>query len=510
VNDPPVCDLVIPTIGRPSLAALLQRVDSCTGRRPGRVIVVDDRRHRPEPLTLPALSTLSPIVVASAGRGPAAARNAGWRRCSAPWCVFVDDDVLPELDWLERLHADLAAASPLTGAVQGRLTVPRPAGRAATDAERQVINLEQAPWITADMAIRRRALVAVGGFDERFRRAYREDTELGLRLTASGWEIAHGQRRATHPLRAGTWRSSVVAQRGNADDALVRRLHGRQWRAHGHAPHGELRRHVATSMCWTIAVMAVLGRRRQAGCIAAAAATALTVSFWWRRVSRGPFQLAEAARMAASSALIPPLATWWAGWGHVRARRLAPGRSADRWAARSPRLVLFDRDGTLVDDVPYNGDPARVAVVEGARETLDRLRRAGVRVGIATNQSGIAQGLIDQNQVDAVHDRVRELLGDFDVVEVCPHSAAEGCGCRKPLPGMVLAAAAQLDVEPHECAVIGDIGSDIEAALAAGARAVLVPTPTTLAHEVASAPEVVPNLIAAAELLLTPGGQVRR
>jgi HAD superfamily hydrolase (TIGR01662 family) len=510
VTDLPVCDLVIPTIGRPSLSALLERIDTGSGRRPGRVVVVDDRRHRPHPLRLPTFSTISPTVVTSGGRGPAAARNAGWRRCSAPWCVFVDDDVLPEVDWLERLHGDLAAAVPVTGAVQGRLNVPRPAGRPATDAERQVINLERAPWITADMAIRRRALVETGGFDERFPRAYREDTELALRLTVAGWEIVHGHRRATHPLRTGTWRSSVAAQRGNADDALMRRLHGRRWRLDGHAPAGQLSFHLATSVCWTLAVTAVLAERRQAGRVWAALAAALTASFWWRRVRHGPFQLAEAARMAASSALIPPVATWWAGWGWIRARRLAPRGGADRWAARPPRLVLFDRDGTLVHDVPYNGEPARVAVVDGARETLDRLRRAGIRVGIATNQSGIAQGLIDRPQVDAVHDRVRELLGDFDVVEVCPHSAGEGCGCRKPLPGMVLAAAGRLDVEPHECAVIGDIGSDIEAALAAGARAVLVPTPTTLAHEVASAPEVAPNLLAAAELLLTPHGQVRR
>ncbi len=177
-----------------------------------------------------------------------------------------------------------------------------------------------------------------------------------------------------------------------------------------------------------------------------------------------------------------------------------------------PAAVLFDRDGTLVHDVPYNGDPALVAPVDGAREALARLRAAGVRTGVVTNQSGVARGLLTRDQVDAVNARVDALLGPFDDWQVCPHGEGDGCACRKPAPGMVLAAAAALGVAPGACAVVGDIGRDVEAAAAAGARGVLVPTPVTLEHEVRRAPEVAPTVGAAVDLLLAggPAGPVPR
>jgi D-glycero-D-manno-heptose 1,7-bisphosphate phosphatase len=171
-------------------------------------------------------------------------------------------------------------------------------------------------------------------------------------------------------------------------------------------------------------------------------------------------------------------------------------------AARAPEAVLFDRDGTLVVDVPYNGDPAKVAPVPGARAALELLRAAGIPTGVVTNQSGIARGLITADQADAVNRRVDELLGPFAVWQVCPHGPDDGCGCRKPRPGMVLAAAERLGVHPGRMAVVGDIGADVEAAAAAGAAAVLVPTPVTRPAEIAAAPVVRPDLMAAVRHLL--------
>nr|WP_255434925.1 HAD family hydrolase [Cellulosimicrobium sp. TH-20] len=163
--------------------------------------------------------------------------------------------------------------------------------------------------------------------------------------------------------------------------------------------------------------------------------------------------------------------------------------------------MLLDRDGTLVHDVPYNGDPAAVRPVEGARAVLDDLRARGVRLGVVSNQSGVGRGLLTRAQVDAVNARVEELLGPFDTWQVCPHAPDDACACRKPGPGLVLAAAADLGVEPWRCAVVGDIGADVGAALAAGATPVLVPTPVTRAEEVAAAPRVVPDLAAAVRAL---------
>ncbi|MHA6625088.1 D-glycero-alpha-D-manno-heptose-1,7-bisphosphate 7-phosphatase [Pseudonocardia sichuanensis] len=167
-----------------------------------------------------------------------------------------------------------------------------------------------------------------------------------------------------------------------------------------------------------------------------------------------------------------------------------------------PEAVLFDRDGTLVVDVPYNGDPDRVRPVPGAAAALHLLRAAGIPVGVVSNQSGIARGILTTAQVDAVNRRVDELLGPFAVWQVCPHGPDDGCPCRKPRPGMVLAAAHALGVDPGATAVIGDIGADVRAAAAAGAAAVLVPTPVTRPEEVAAAPVVRVDLDAAVRHLL--------
>ncbi|MGW4500983.1 D-glycero-alpha-D-manno-heptose-1,7-bisphosphate 7-phosphatase, partial [Micromonospora sp. NPDC004336] len=106
--------------------------------------------------------------------------------------------------------------------------------------------------------------------------------------------------------------------------------------------------------------------------------------------------------------------------------------------------VLLDRDGTLIEDVPYNGDPEKVRAVPGARVALDRLRAAGLRLAVVTNQSGLARGLFSEGQMRAVHARVERLLGRFDAWLVCPHGEGAGCGCRKPAAGLVWAAAREL------------------------------------------------------------------
>jgi HAD superfamily hydrolase (TIGR01662 family) len=110
--------------------------------------------------------------------------------------------------------------------------------------------------------------------------------------------------------------------------------------------------------------------------------------------------------------------------------------------------------------------------------------------------------LLTERDVQAVNARIDELLGPFDAFCVCPHGPDDGCTCRKPAPGLVRDAAASLGVAPERCAVIGDIGADIEAARAAGALGVLVPTSCTRTEEVVDAPIVARTLGAAVELIL--------
>ncbi|MFD9700224.1 D-glycero-alpha-D-manno-heptose-1,7-bisphosphate 7-phosphatase [Lentzea sp. NPDC059081] len=163
--------------------------------------------------------------------------------------------------------------------------------------------------------------------------------------------------------------------------------------------------------------------------------------------------------------------------------------------------VLFDRDGTLIEDVPYNGDPARVTPMPGARAALDSLRARGLRTGVVSNQSGIGRGLVTAAQVASVNARVEELLGPFGTWQICPHHPDDGCACRKPAPGMVFAACEALHVHPARTMFVGDIGADVEAAQAAGAVPVLVPTPVTRADEVQQAPHTARDLLTAIRMI---------
>jgi len=496
--------VVVPTIGRPSLARLLGTLadqDTDGGRYgPVEVIVADDRPVTRTPFA-PAVGPWPERVVRSGGRGPAAARNLGWQVAAAEWVVFLDDDVeLPD-GWARALVEDLAVCGFDVGGSQGRIEVPLPSHRRPTDWERNTAGLEHARWATADMAYRRAALVQVHGFDERFPRAYREDADLALRMRRAGWQLVRGDRRVRHPVRPADAWVSVRTQAGNVDDALMRALHGPGWRLAADVPAGRFTSHALTTTAAMSGVAAALAGHRRLAAAALLGWAALTGDFFRRRLFHGPQPGdegwgVEAARLVATSAAIPTVAVVHRLRGAWRYRR-----GVEPWPP-GVKAVLFDRDGTLVHDVAYNGDPTKVRPVDGAAAAVAALRRAGVKIGVLTNQSAIGRGLLTPAQVAAVNERVEVELGPFDTWQICPHSPEDGCTCRKPRPGMVVQAARDLGVLVEECAVVGDIGADVEAARAAGARAVLVPTPATGPDEVADAPLVAPDLGAAVEALI--------
>lgn len=318
---PPGYAVVIPTVGRASLQPCLDSLASSaerSGYPPERVVLADDRADTPDQLPAVVPSSLAgrTTVVTLEGRGPAAARNAGWRSVSpatsasspAEWVVFLDDDVRVSGDWARDLAADLEDAGPDTGGVQGTLVVPWPSGPRPADSQRATLGLAGAPWVTADMAYRRAALAQAGGFDERFPRAYREDSDLALRVAALGWTLRRGHRRTIHPVPESRPWTSLRAQAGNADDAAMRRLHGRDWRRRAGAATGRRSLHVLTTAAAGAAILLRAGRARKASGAAAGLWAALTAEFAARRVLAGPKTGREVTAMLVTSVLIPPLA----------------------------------------------------------------------------------------------------------------------------------------------------------------------------------------------------------
>jgi hypothetical protein len=328
--------IVVPTVGRPSLAHLLGVLAAqppiavtSAARPPVEVLVVDDRIERGTELAVPAWVTVLP----GAGRGPAAARNTGWRAARHEWIAFLDDDVVPDPDWLAGLAADLTGTPDHVGGVQGVLRVPLPADRRPTDWERVTAGLADGAWLTADMAYRRVALERAGGFDERLPRAFREDAELAHRVRRAGWSLRRGARRTTHPVRTEDRWVSVRSQRGNADDALLRRLYGPRWRTLLDVPAGRRHRHGAitaaglASLGATLAALAT-GRRgwRTTALLAAVAWAAGTAEFAAARIVPGPRDRREVTTLLATSVVIPPFAVadWLRGWWRWRGARPVP------------------------------------------------------------------------------------------------------------------------------------------------------------------------------------------
>jgi len=137
--------------------------------------------------------------------------------------------------------------------------------------------------------------------------------------------------------------------------------------------------------------------------------------------------------------------------------------------------VFVDKDGTLVENVPYNVDPARIELAPGAEEAVGAFARNGFRVFVISNQPGAALGFFPEEKLKDVERRLRELLDDgIDGFYYCPHAPDAGCRCRKPSPEMLLRAAREHGLDLERSWMIGDILDDVEAGRRAGCRTCLI------------------------------------
>lgn len=144
------------------------------------------------------------------------------------------------------------------------------------------------------------------------------------------------------------------------------------------------------------------------------------------------------------------------------------------------RFVVLDRDGTIIEEREYLSEPEQIRLIPGAGAALRELGQMGFGLVVITNQSGVGRGFFDQDQLERVHQRFRELLEwegvRLDGLYVCPHTPDDACACRKPRLGLLQKAAEELGFSLANSIVIGDKACDIEMGRTAGALTILVRT----------------------------------
>ncbi len=281
----PDVSVVVPTCGRPALlsrclAALERQV---LPRERFEVIVVEDK----------------------AREGPATARNRGWRMARARIVAFTDDDTEPDADWLIR---GLAAFETGVEAVTGRIVMPVPAR--PTDYERDAQGLERAEFVTANCFVRRSMLERVGGFDERFRLAWREDSDLHFKLLRAGARIVREPRAVVlHPVRPARWGASIPQQRKVMFDALLFKKHRDLYRSRIRAtPRWDYYLTVGTLLMGIVEPLFLLPWGM------------MTLLFFMKRIRGASTRPAHVAEMLLTSAVIPPLSVFWRLAGALRFR----------------------------------------------------------------------------------------------------------------------------------------------------------------------------------------------
>lgn len=258
-------------------------------------------------------------IAVTATQGPAAARNAGWQAASGEIIAFIDDDCIPDPNWLS---AGVAAFTDGVIGVSGRLIVPSPA--VPTDYELNAAELEKAEFATANCFYRRDAIAQVGGFDERFTVPWREDSDLFLTLlkqvgTNHGGLLKQAPNAiVVHPIRPAPWGVSLKQQRKSMFNALLYKKHPILYRQ-------KLPPVTPWHYYWMMAALVVaiasLLMHWQTGAIAALTVWAtLTVWFCLQRLQHTSHTPQHITEMAVTSVLIPPLSIFWRITGAIKFR----------------------------------------------------------------------------------------------------------------------------------------------------------------------------------------------
>lgn len=324
---PPKVSVVIPTYRRPDLllrclnALLAQDLPACDYE----IIVVDDGSDAATRSVVEAVAwsaTNAPVVsylAAMRRAGPGAARNFGSYQARAALIAFTDDDTVPATDWLRQ---GLAALTDDRMAICGSVLMPLP--DIPSDYQRDASGLTRAEFVCANCFVRRDALLAIGGFDERFTAAWREDSDLQFRLLARfGSQLKIGREPkavVVHPVRPAGWGVSLRQQKKIQFDALLYKKHPQLYRSRiRRAPRYD---YYLTVLLLLTAPLAAAAGWPWLASLAALAWAGLSLRFCLQRLRGTLHTPSHVAEMLVTSALLPPLAVYWRLVGALRYRVL--------------------------------------------------------------------------------------------------------------------------------------------------------------------------------------------
>lgn len=309
-----------PDMLRRCLEAVVQQ--SVSGDR-YEVVVVDDGPDDDTRRVVEAMDAATggaPAVryLRNQGKGPATARNVGWRASAAPLIAFTDDDTVPDADWLREGLATMSAGH---AAASGRVRVP--VEGAPTDHARMTQGLETAEFVTANAFVRRDILERVGGFDERFKRAWREDSDLHFAILSLGAQVARAERAVVlHPVRPAPWGISLGQQKNVVFDGLLYKKHRMLFRQKVRTQPPWLYLGIVGLTGAAVVSLAAGAPRAAAWC--AAGALLGIGRFAWMRLRGASHDPAHVWEMLCTSAAIPFLALWWRVVGAWRFKVLYP------------------------------------------------------------------------------------------------------------------------------------------------------------------------------------------
>ncbi len=316
--------VVVPTFRRPDLLEKCIRALCAQSVDPDafEIIICDDENSIHTFQLIIELKDQFPehhlsYVYVRRNHGPAAARNRGWNKARGNIVAFTDDDCLPHTDWLK--NALQSFANEKVDAIWGKVIVPLPEN--PTDFERNLAGLSKEEFVTANCFCRKSRLERIGGFDERFSRAWREDSDLFFSLIESAAEVKFvPEVTVLHPVRRARWGISILMQENNFFEPLLYKKH--TWLYRQFASFPIIRMFYGMVVCFIVFLCSLLGRHWALAIVSGGIWLFLTGSFISRRLKDTSHKLDHILEMVWTSVMIPFMAVYWRVAGAVHFRVL--------------------------------------------------------------------------------------------------------------------------------------------------------------------------------------------